>query len=268
VKGIVEELLTERAGRRVGVLRLECLATARGDVIRMHLDSEVPGIGSSVVAKRRALGEWSSSSAETERAALLALAHSGLAPVLLGGADDVLVMTDVGATTVEQLLFGADPEAARQGLLAMASTTAALHRCEPPPRGRRTWTVGTHGLDWSAVSLGVTALNLPSPAAAEQDVTEVLRELAVGSRFVHGDLTPNNAVIGTDGRCRLVDLEGASAQHLGVDACMLRFPFAWYGRWAQLPTSVLMEIQAMYQQEVRSCRRTWSRTQLPSAAWP
>ncbi len=160
-------------------------------------------------------------------------------------------MTDVGATTVEQLLFGADPEAARQGLLAMASTTAALHRCEPPPRGRRTWTVGTHGLDWSAVSLGVTALNLPSPAAAEQDVTEVLRELAVGSRFVHGDLRPNNAVIGTDGRCRLVDLEGASAQHLGVDACMLRFPFAWYGRWAQLPTSVLMEIQAMYQQEVQ-----------------
>ncbi len=85
MKGIVKELLTERAGHRVGVLRLECLATARGDVIRMHLDSEVPRIGSSVVAKRRALGEWSSSSAETERAALLALAHSGLAPVLLGG---------------------------------------------------------------------------------------------------------------------------------------------------------------------------------------
>ncbi len=50
--------------------------------------------------------------------------------------------------------------------------------------------------------------------------------------FVHGDLTPNNAVIGADGRCRLVDFEGAGRPHLGIDACMLRFPFAWYGRWA------------------------------------
>ncbi len=85
------------------------------------------------------------------------------------------------------------------------------------------------------------AHGLPSTAVATPDVEELLRALkspGAAAAFVHGDLTPNNAMIVGDTTCRLIDFEGAAIQHIGNDLCMLRFPFAWYGRWATIPPSV------------------------------
>jgi len=64
--------------------------------------------------------------------------------------------------------------------------------------------------------------------------------------LVHGDLIPSNAVMGDDGRCRLIDFEGAIVQHVGIDACMIRFPFAWYGKWAVVPDDVCGAMESAY----------------------
>lgn len=64
--------------------------------------------------------------------------------------------------------------------------------------------------------------------------------------LVHGDLHPNNAVLDESGVCRLVDFEGAGYQHFGIDAAMLRFPFAWYGRWALVPEDVQQAMERAY----------------------
>lgn len=79
-----------------------------------------------------------------------------------------------------------------------------------------------------------------------RDLAHTVQRPGAWAAFVHGDLTPNNAVLGDDGVCRFVDFEGSGVQHVGLDMAMLRFPFAWYTRWAAVPASVQSAMEQAY----------------------
>lgn len=252
----VQGLLSDLRGAPVSVTAVENLATGRGSVARLQLSAAWDGGASSIIAKQRALGEWSQVNLDSERAALIALHGTDLAPrlILHDKTVGMLVMTDVGTRTIEQTLLHGTADEATTQLTALARTIAALHQVAITPdqlSTESTWTIGTHAIDWPLLLRAVDELDLPEAGHAQRDVDALLAELthpADHHVFCHGDATPNNAVIGADGRCRLVDFEGATLQHFGTDASMLRFPFAWYGRWALLPSDVQQQMEQAYRQ--------------------
>ncbi|MDQ4048875.1 MAG: aminoglycoside phosphotransferase family protein [Actinomycetota bacterium] len=260
----VERIVSECVGTSVRVVARAVLADRRGRVERLSIEPRVDGVGSTVLVKSRRLRQWSVVSLATELAALGALEAVGgeLSPRLLGWSEQagLLVMTDVGQRTLEQVLAEGDAGEAETALIALASAVAAVHQVHlehPLLTDHRTWMIGTHGIEWEALAAGVKRLGFPSADRARPDAAAVVEALAHPGRsaaFVHGDITPDNAVIGGDGRCRLVDFEGAGRQHIGVDACMLRFPFAWYGRWAPVPASVQAAMEAAYRSGVDRSR--------------
>ena len=221
-------------------------------VTRLTLDRSYDGIGRTVIAKGRRLVDdaWGSSGLrDNEQRALEHLRDTDLAPQLLAGVPGGLtVMTDVGAPTVQELLFGDDPEAATRGLVAMAKLAGTLHRTVSADfTAAQEIPFLDHPLDlWPEVTQAVDELDFPPPRDVELD------ELAVALRettFTHGDFTPNNVVL-RDGRARMIDLEGAGRRHPGFDAACLRLPFPHYGHWAVLPTDVLAEMDRAYRREL------------------
>lgn len=257
----VERILSRRVGSAVRVVDVEELATARGNVERMRCAEPIPGIGSSVIVKRRDLDGFSTTNLGTEAVALELLGdiESDVAPRLLGGGplEGLIVMTDLGQETVESVLFGDDPAAARVALVATGEAVARLHRA--PCDSRRfaeidTWTLASRESGWDVLRSSLRDLGFPGvPPAGEDEQRRVLETLgSPGSSTVmtHGDLTPNNVVVGADARCRLIDFEGAGPQHVGIDLCMLRFPFAWYGRWAAVPGEVQFSMERAYRSSV------------------
>jgi aminoglycoside phosphotransferase (APT) family kinase protein len=257
----VRRLLRQATGVEVSVVATDELAHARGSVERVTLGAWVEGVGRTVIVKRRdpdsEVGAFAQANLSTERTALELLHEAGadVAPRLIAGGDEdgVIVMTDVGQVTVESVLFADDADAARAALVALAATTARLHRAPRDSKkfdGTGTWTIATRDSQWHLVRDALTDLGLP---ALTSDVEEEHRVLVAEFRspgglvaMTHGDLTPNNAIIDDLGQCRLVDFEGAGYQHLGIDASMLRFPFAWYGKWALVPGDVQRAMERAY----------------------
>jgi hypothetical protein len=248
------------SGLDLNIVASEVLAGSRGPVERLTLATDLEGAGPTVVAKRRSLEQWSFTNLATEAAALTAIEAAGLdiAPRLLAGSaeEGVLVMTDLGTRTVESVLFGGDADEAEAALVALARATAELHQVPdsllPTPRPA-TWTIGEHAIRWDGLVETVNDLGFPGADPASADAAQVIDALSTPGEahvLVHGDLTPGNAVMGTDGRCRLIDFEGASRQHLGLDACALRFPFAWYGRWALVPPAVQQAMEREYRSAI------------------
>lgn len=260
----LERLLNEVGADAKQVAHIDQLAIERGLVARVHLSAALPGIGSSVIAKWRGgegdVGEFAATNLATECVALDVVARSGVdvaARVLAGGAAiGALLLSDLGSRTVESVLFGGTAAEAEAALIALGTSAARLHRLHVDPAafaGVATWTVATRESRWDELRECVRRLGFPpvsAAAAAEYDeLTQILRSPGPSATFVHGDLTPNNAVIGDDGVCRFVDFEGAGRQHVGHDMAMLRFPFAWYRRWAVVPASVQSTMEMAYRDE-------------------
>lgn len=259
----IEALLLSATGVSAAIVDVEQLAHARGSVTRVTLDRALDGIGSTVIVKWRDPDNWvgafASTNLRTEFAALTALDGSGadVAPrVIAGGdADGMLVLTDVGGSSVEAVIHGDDDSAARAALLALARTTARLHTSGHDPAtfsGLDTWTIATRDSGWDALNDAIVELRFPevttAAAAEHESLLADLRSPGDAIALVHGDLGPNNAVLDGQGDCRLVDFEGAGHQHIGLDAAMLRFPFAWYGQWAPMPGDVQTAMESAYRE--------------------
>ena len=261
----VESLLESATGTRARVVRAETLAEARGLVQRLTFDVAIDGIGMTVITKQRDLGDGNDAyvpiNLATERTALdlIRTAGANAGPVLIAGgeADGLIVMTDVGTDDVGSLLIGDDPGAAEDALVALARCTARLNRIRYAPGvfdGIDTWTIASRVPGWDDVDRACETLAFPrvSPAA-DREHTELmvrLRTPGPSHGLIHGDLTPQNGVIGDDGVCRLVDFEGSCFHHTGIDAAMLRFPFAWYGKWAEMPDTVQQAMEDAYRDEL------------------
>ena len=269
----VGAVIAEAFGTGVRVTRIEELAHLRGAVVRVTFHPAVEGVGRTVVVKRRdadsEVGAFAATNLATEEAALrlLALHQSDVAPRLVAGGADAgyLVMTDVG-TTIEAALFGDDLSAAEAALIGLAAATARLHLVEFDPTafaGLDTWTIANREHRWDALVGECAERGLPlAPTAAVAEREALVQELRSPGpiALVHGDLGPNNAVVDSGGTYRLVDFEGAGYQHIGLDAAMLRFPFAWYGRWAPLAPSVQARVEKAYRTELG-----WPATQVDDA---
>lgn len=256
----VEHLLTRTCRTRVTVTDVETLAHLRGAVLRVTLEPPLPAIGATIIVKRRdpdsELGAFAATNLSTEKAALELLGRLGsaAAPRLIAGDDrlGMLVMTDAGQS-VESVIFGDDSTKATAALVSLAVTTGMMHALpidEQAFVGLDTWTLGSRDNGWGALPPALTDVGLPQvPSAAHLEHDDLVAEIRApkgATALVHGDLHPNNAVIDDRGVCRLVDFEGAGYQHFGIDAAMLRFPFAWYGRWALVPDYVQEAMESAY----------------------
>lgn len=244
----------------VAIEAVETLAEARGAVLRVTLRSSLPSVGRTVIVKRRDpesdLAQYAPINLATERRALELLGRhdADVAPRLIA-ADErlgMLVLSDVGRS-VESVLFGGRAAEATAALVALGSTTGRLHRVPVDERafaGLGTWTMASRDDQWAETAQALRVAGLPVPSSRadgeHRELLEDVRRPGQSGALVHGDLGPNNAVIDDHGACRLVDFEGAGFQHLGLDAAMLRFPFAWYGRWAQVPDDVRRGMERAY----------------------
>jgi hypothetical protein len=195
--------------------------------------------------------------AARERAALTLLEEIGsdAGPRLLAHGEGFVVLEDLGAgLALEDLLVGADPEAATRGFVAFAEAVGRMHAAtlgraeafyrrlpELDPRNDRVCLAGAP-VDgyWQAVR------DLASPAA-DRDVAAV-REWMSGDRLLalsNGDVAPQNCRLGNP-RARLLDFERAQYQHVLLDAAHLRLPFYGGPCWSRIPAGVGQRVEAAY----------------------
>ncbi len=194
-------------------------------------------------------------------------------------ADDALgflAMEDLGdGIALEDLLVGADPAAATDGLVALARTLARMQaatlgraagfyaalRADAPESGTtpalRRDRVRLAGVPFPAYWADVCRCvaehpGLPDPSGAEGDAASVLgwmtgREAPLA--LSNGDLGPQNNRI-TGGRLRLLDFEDAHYRHVLLDAAHLRLPFYGGPCWARLPADVTRRVESAYRAEL------------------
>ena len=263
------ELVAALCPHRPRVTAEEALGGQWAPVTRLRLDEAVPGAGRSVVVKttRRNAGDWGRiENLRRERAALSLLAGSGVAPALLAADDGVelVVMADLGGTSLEAMLLGDDAGAATGAVVALGDTLGALHAWtlgredehlralaasgSPCPDRERygTWT-GVDG--WDDIEDDAASLGLPDARGARHDVEWVRERLSNPGPFLaltHTDPSPCNAVVTANGVV-LVDWEGAGFRHVGLDAAWLHFPFPNYSaHYAVLPSHVVRASDAAY----------------------
>jgi hypothetical protein len=171
-------------------------------------------------------------------------------------ADDaagVVVCTDLGGPTLEEILLGEDVSAARAAVISTAETLGRLHAATAhdvaqadPADALGMWP----GVDrWDIVEASTTELGFCAATAARADVEHLRSRLLSPSPFLgltHADVTPNNAVL-TEGGARFVDFEGAAYGHMGLDACAFTFPFPCYSaHYAVLPPDVANAAEDAY----------------------
>jgi hypothetical protein len=261
----VERLLHGLAGVRVvGVTNL---GSAAAPVLRITLDAQHAGIGTTVIAKSRPRSGagWNTDPGylENERRALEHLRRAGfeVAPRVLAGDAGVLLMTDLGpGPSVQELLLDSRPPVGDAGtpadlaLIAMARTAGTVHSVQGPEAFRAVRRVPflDGPLDsWGELRAAAEERGLPVPTDVVADVEALA--LALGDErfqgFTHGDLTPGNALM-LGGEARLLDFEGAGTRHLGIDAACLRLSFPQYRHWAALPAGVLSAMDRAYRAEL------------------
>lgn len=261
------ELVAALGPRRPRVTAEEALGGQWAPVTRLRLDEAVPGSGRSVVVKttRRDAGDWGTiENLRRERVALSLLAGSGVAPMLLASDDrlELVVMADLGGTSLEALLLGDDADAATGAVVALGDALGRLHAWtlgledehlralatsgSPRPDGERygRWT-GVGG--WDAIEEAAASLGLPDPRGARHEVGWVRERLLNPGPFLaltHTDASPCNAVVTPNG-VGLVDWEGSGFRHVGLDAAWLHFPFSNYSaHYAVLPSHVVRAADA------------------------
>ena len=253
------------------VVSAEGLGGDHAPVTRLRFDRPVGAEGgSSVVVKTRRVdgAGWGGTHHLRREIAALAVVPSaaGVTPRLLAAdeAAGVIVLEDVGASrTLEAVLLDGDGDAATAAFVDFAMAVGTLHAAtrdaEVPHRDR----LGELGSDarrdrlgmwpgvtrWDGVVGATRDLGLPDAAVAVDDVDEVRRALEAPDRdgaLIHLDLNPTNVLI-TEAGARLVDFEGATFGHAGLDASFLHFPFPNYSaHWAVLPPAVVEVADTAY----------------------
>lgn len=263
------DLIAPMAPRRPRVVRVEALGGEWAPVTRLHLDVPVRGTGTSVVVKttRQGAGDWGTSEhLRRERVALELLAGSGVAPTLLADDDELelIVMTDLGGSSLESVLLGADPVTARAAVVGLGDALGRLHVAtlgredehlqamaqagSPRPAGDRygLWT-GVDG--WDDIERATLALGLPDPRRARRDVAHVREQLLDPGPFLaltHTDPSPCNVIVSA-ADVALVDYEGSGFRHVGLDAAWLHFPFPNYSaHYGVFPKDVVEAADAAY----------------------
>ncbi|HEY1180018.1 MAG TPA: hypothetical protein VGF17_28000, partial [Phytomonospora sp.] len=186
------------------------------------------------------------------------------APRLHGADTAMVVMEDLGpGLSLDRLLLGDDPVAALDGLRAFA---VALGRMHADTAGRDTEYYAVRGGDpsfdrtslarhrlsesWRKLGAALDGLPLPGPGA-ETDWTRALAVLAdpgSGLAFSNGDACPQNCRVGTDGRVRLLDFDGAAFRHAALDLAALILPFPACPCWSTLPPEVTAAVVAAYRE--------------------
>ncbi|MGP9682438.1 MULTISPECIES: phosphotransferase family protein [unclassified Brachybacterium] len=260
--------LSQLADRPVRLTSEQHVGHDWAPVTRLGLDRDVPGIGATVVAKtRRVEGEGHGGPAflRREAAALRTAAPSGVTARTIHVDDDagVMLQTDLGDwPTLQDILLGADPEAAARGMVEMAAAVGRLHASTIDRRAEHQKHLAAFSADvetgqmyafgrehWDEIEQACTELGLPPARRARDDVTRLLaRSTRPGpsSALTHRDLNPTNVLLTDDG-ARLVDFEGSGFGHLGIDACFLYYPFPHHSTpWGLLPGGVIESVDAAY----------------------
>ena len=260
--------LSRLAGGPVRVTSEQHVGHESAPVTRLGLDRDIPGIGSTVVAKtRRVDGEGHGGPAFLRRevAALRTATSSGVTAQGIHVDDDagVMLQTDLGEwPTLQDVLLGDDPAAAARGMVEMATAVGRLHASTIDRRAEHQRHLAAFSADvetgqmyvdgaehWDGIEQACTELGLPSATRARNEVTCLLaRSTGPGpsSALIHRDLNPTNVLL-TDAGARLVDVEGSGFGHLGIDACFLHYPFPHHSSpWGLLPDGVVDSADAAY----------------------
>ncbi|MBA3528910.1 MAG: hypothetical protein H0T91_06320 [Propionibacteriaceae bacterium] len=228
--------------------------------------------GTSVIVKtQRPADHWRGSDTTIrERAALRLLERVGLrsAPRLVAADEELgfVVLEDLGAgPALEDVLLGADREAAVQAFLAhaaaLAEMQAATMGCSDLFYAQLDGTEVDANLDrvcvqvmpfrqrWARLrSLTDARPELPNADKAEPDIGRMLSWLDGAGPLLalsNGDFMPQNSRLGALG-VRLLDFEGAAFQHALLDATHLRIPYAAAPAWGRLPSDVVRSGEQTY----------------------
>jgi hypothetical protein len=201
-----------------------------------------------------------------EMAALLLLAELGCdaGPRLLATDDSagLLVLEDLGAgPALEDLLVGADPDAATGGFVAMAEAVGRMHAATLEQADG----IGPPRFDvrelWSRIGAFAS-----TPDAEIADLLDILD--SGPAALSNGDVAPQNCRL-TNGRARLLDFEDAAVQHPLLDAAHFRLPFYGGPCWARIPAEVGDRVEAAYRSATgRAADRAYSEGMAAAiAAW-
>ena len=258
----VEEALSTRFGGRVHIAEMENFWPSY--VFRcILLPSSRSAAPETVIVRvpREGTARSGCAGLYNERAALKYLSSIGssFAPRYIAGSDAAgfLITEDLGShPSLLDLLFGEDPEAARQGSLTFARGLGRLHaqtaqRLEslPPALPVVHVPVAEH---WQHVQDAVAQQQLPAPHGVENDIEALARLLAEpGSCLAlsSGDASVVNCKISSDG-ARFFDFEEACFRHALMDATVLRYPYPTGGPPWRLPQEVTLQIEATYRTEL------------------
>lgn len=191
-----------------------------------------------VVVKRYPTAEEAGTADEESRDAfvreLAGLRFMARTPELLAVDEPrrTLVMSDLGAgSTLADLLLGSDRDAAWDGARAWAGALGDLLGSGMGAVDAFGEHLRSAGADWDAVSAARTGLRRLTALVGDRDLEAELGRLDVLSapgRFAAitpGDTCPDNALLTAEG-WRFLDLEGATVQHVALDAAYTVLPFA------------------------------------------
>jgi hypothetical protein len=203
------------------------------------------GDGSTVVVKTRrpAADPRRRDGFGREVAALRLLAELGsdAGPRLLAADDSagVLVLEDLGSgPALEDLLVGADPEAATRGFQALAAAVGRMHAVTSGhATGPWRFDVREHWAEIAAFT-----------EVGDAGVDEVMEIIEAGPRVLtNGDLAPQNCRL-AGGRMRLLDFEDAAGVHASLDFAHFRLPFYGGPCWGRIPDEAGARVEAAYRE--------------------
>jgi hypothetical protein len=200
------------------------------------------GGGETVIAKKPL-----SPSAFANEVDALQLLPAETRPALIGSANGMLVMEDLGSgPSLADLLLSHDRGAAERALHAWARALGAALAAtlrSGAPASRVSLERGLEELVGFAGDLGVAV-----PVGVEADAGLIEDTLSADSRWLAycpGDTCPDNNRVLSDGSVRFFDFESAGWRHAATEAAYCRAPFCTCWCVAALPTGMTasMEIE-------------------------
>lgn len=234
-------------------------------VTRLRFDRHLSGIGDSVMIKTRRTdgdGHGGPPYLRREAAGLLTARDSGVTPQMLHF-DDVaglVIQTDVRpGPTLQELLMGANPDAAATGMIATAEAIGRLHAATADRGDEHQRTLEgfdadsdsgasyVHDADhWSRLETACRDLDLPPAEPAREDALALFARVAVAgdsAALIHLDPNPTDVLMNEAG-ARLVDFEGCRFGLAGIDASFLIYPFPHHSHpWGLLPETLAAEVE-------------------------
>jgi hypothetical protein len=215
------------------------------------------GTPASVIAKQakdadesneRTFDDWASLEFLSRLPSLASSAHrpgsGSLAPAFLAGdrTNALFLMEDLGTGgTLEDVLAGDDPAAARAALLALAHTAGTLHASTagheaaydrlrgalaPVAATSRDERAAEFDRGWETIQLAMDVASIPESLAraAREEHAAIVQALRAPDdllTFTHGDVAPTNTYRGHDG-WRLIDFEYGAYRHAFYDTIFWR----------------------------------------------